>query len=112
MYAVEKRAVQPLAHPRGKFELLRGQNGRVVQHFDDRFELHPARILSEREHDAFRPFIAKAERHENTGADQHLFPQLVRHTVGVQLVDGVGRRFHGNCADVFRQPLYSFLFPV
>ena len=42
-----------------------------------------ARILAEGEHHRFRPFIAKAERHENTGADLHLFPQLVRHTVRI-----------------------------
>ena len=108
-HAVEIGAVQPLAHPRGEFELPWREHRRIVQHLDDRLELHPACVLPEREDDAFRPFIAKAERHENTGADQHLFPQLVRHTVGVQLVDGVGRRVHGDRANLFRQPLYSFL---
>ena len=43
----------------------------------------PAVVLPEREYDRFRPFIAKAERHENTGANLHLFPQLVRHAVGI-----------------------------
>ena len=83
MYAVEVSAVQPFAHPCGEPQLLGGQNGRVVQHLDDGLELELARILAERQHDRFRPFIAKAERHENTGADLHLFPQLVRHTVRV-----------------------------
>ena len=45
------------------------------------FEL--ARILAEGEHHRFRPFIAKARRHENVGADLHLFPQLVRRTVRI-----------------------------
>ena len=83
MYAVEVGAVQPLPHPRREFELLGGQNGRFVQHFHDGFQLEIARILAEGEHHRFRPFIAKAERHENAGADLHLFPQLVRHTVRI-----------------------------
>ena len=83
VYAVEVGAVQPLAHPRRELELLSGQNRRFVQHLHDGLEFELARILAEGEHHRFRPFIAKAERHENTGADLHLFPQLVRHTVRV-----------------------------
>ena len=83
VYAVEVGAVQPLAHPRGELELLCGQNRRFVQHLHDGLEFELARILAEGEHHRFRPFIAKAERHENTGADLHLFPQLVRHTVRI-----------------------------
>ena len=82
-HAVEIRAVQPLAHPGSKFQLLRRQNRRIVQHLDHGFELVFAGVPPEPQHDRFRPFIAKAERHENTGADLHLFPQLVRHAVGI-----------------------------
>ena len=82
-HAVEIGAVQSLAHPRGELELPVREHGRVVEHLDHGFELVFARVLPEREHDRFRPFIAKAERHENTGANLHLFPQLVRHTVGI-----------------------------
>ena len=82
-HTVKVGAVQPLAHPGGEFQLLRRQNRRIVQHLDDGLELVFAGILPERQHDRFRPFIAKAERHENAGANLHLFPQLVRHTVGI-----------------------------
>ena len=83
VYAVEVGAVQSLPHPRRKSQLLGGQNRRFVQHLHDGLEFELARILAEGEHHRFRPFIAKAERHENTGADLHLFPQLVRHTVRI-----------------------------
>ena len=60
-----------------------GSAFRFIQHLHDGLEFELARILAEGEHHRFRPFIAKAERHENTGADLHLFPQLVRHTVRI-----------------------------
>ena len=82
-HAVKIGAVQPLAHPGGELQLLRRQDRRVVQHLDHGLELVFAGVPPERQHDRFRPFIAKAERHENAGANLHLFPQLVRHTVGI-----------------------------
>ena len=82
-HAVEIRAVQPLAHPRRELQLLGRQHRLFVERFHDRLQTVFARVLSEAEHHAFCPFIAKAERHENTCADLHLFPQLVRHTVGI-----------------------------
>ena len=82
-HAVEIRAVQPLTHPRRELQLLGRQHRLFVERFHDRLQTVFARVLSEAEHHAFCPFIAKAERHENTCADLHLFPQLVRHTVGI-----------------------------
>ena len=82
-HAVEIGTVQPLPHPRGELQLLLRQHRLLIERFHDRLEAVFARVLAKGEHNAFCPFIAKAERHENTGADLHLFPQLVRHTVRI-----------------------------